>query len=87
MNRPKFHVKKGELFFKSIRSPKLVGELFFYKDTVFALKWDNRSFNADAFCFFELDETGKAINLKMKPISELTDFSYDFQDLDLNRVQ
>lgn len=79
--------KKGKLFFKSIRSPKLVGELFFYKDTVFALKWDNRSFNADAFCFFELDESGKAINLKMKPISELTDFSYDFQDLDLNRVQ
>ena len=27
--------KKGKLFFKSIRSPKLVGELFFYKDTIF----------------------------------------------------
>lgn len=79
--------KKGRLFFKSIRSPKLVGEVFFYKDNTCAVKWDNRSFNADAFLFFEMDETGKSIGLKMKPISELTDFSYDFQDLDFVRVQ
>jgi hypothetical protein len=79
--------KKGKLFFKSIRSPKLTGEIFFYKDNTFVVKWDNRSFNADAFLFFELDETGKLDTIKMKPISELTDFSYDFQDLDFVRVR
>jgi CubicO group peptidase (beta-lactamase class C family) len=79
--------KKGKLFFKSIRSPKLAGEVFFYKDNTFTVKWDNRSFNADAFLFFELDETGKPIKLKMKPISELTDFSYDFQDLDFTKTK
>jgi len=79
--------KKGKLFFKSIRSPKLAGEVFFYKDNTFVVKWDNRSFNADAFLFFELDETGKLDTIKMKPISELTDFSYDFQDLDFARVR
>jgi len=79
--------KKGKLFFKSIRSPKLAGEVFFYKDNTFVVKWDNRSFNADAFLFFELDETGKLDTIKMKTISELTDFSYDFQDLDFARVR
>ncbi len=79
-------LKKNEkLYFKSIRSPRLVGEVFFYKDNTFTLKWDNRSFNADAFLFFELDEKGKSDTLKMKPISELTDFSYDFQDLNFVR--
>ncbi|MBF2708377.1 serine hydrolase [Flavobacterium soyangense] len=79
--------KKGKLFFKSIRSPKLTGEVFFYKDNTFVVKWNNRSFNADAFLFFEIDETGKLDAIKMKPISELTDFSYDFQDLDFARVR
>ena len=79
--------KKGKLFFKSTRSPQLAGEVFFYKDNTFAVKWNNRSFNADAFLFFEMDGTGKSDALKMKPISDLTDFSYDFQDLDFVRVR
>jgi CubicO group peptidase (beta-lactamase class C family) len=79
--------KKGKLFFKSIRSPQLAGEVFFYKDNTFTVKWNNRSFNADAFLFFEMDEKGMSSSLKMKPISDLTDFSYDFQDLDFVRVR
>ncbi|TDD96203.1 serine hydrolase [Flavobacterium cellulosilyticum] len=73
--------KKGKLFFKATRSPQLAGEVLFYKDTTFVVKWDNRSFNADAFLFFELDEKGNSSALKMKAISKLTDFSYDFHDL------
>ena len=79
--------KKGKLFFKSTRSPQLAGEVFFYKDNTFTVKWNNRSFNADAFLLFEMEETGKSTRLKMKPISDLTDFSYDFQDLDFIRVR
>jgi CubicO group peptidase (beta-lactamase class C family) len=79
--------KKGKLFFKSIRSPQLIGEVLFYKDTTFVVKWNTRSFNADAFLFFEMNEKGKSIGLKMKPISDLTDFSYDFQDLDFVRIK
>ena len=79
--------KKGKLFFKSIRSPQLYGEVFFYKDNTFIVKWNNRSFNADAFLFIEKDETGKSIEIKMKPISHLTDFSYDFQDLNFVRIK
>jgi len=78
--------KKGKLFFTSIRSPKLIGEIFFYKDNTLVVKWNTRSFNADAFLSFELDKNGNMNVLKMKPISELTDFSYDFQDLNFIKV-
>jgi hypothetical protein len=41
--------------------------------------------DADAYVIFSLDERGIATGIKMKPVSPLTDFSYDFQDLDLHR--
>jgi hypothetical protein len=75
--------KKGKLYFESKRSPQLAGEVFFYKDRTFAVKWNNRSFLADAFLIFSEENT----NLKMNPISPLTDFSYDFQDLDFTLVK
>jgi CubicO group peptidase (beta-lactamase class C family) len=78
-------VKKGKLWFDSKRSPKLTGELIFYKANTFVIRWNDRSMDADAFAMFDLDETGKASGMKMKPISPLTDFSYDFQDLDFSR--
>mgnify|MGYP000070376331 CR=1 FL=1 len=49
------------------------------------VKWNNRFFHEDAFIHVSLDENGKPQNLKMKAISPLTDFSYDFHDLDFNR--
>jgi hypothetical protein len=75
--------KKGKLYFHSNRSPQLTGEMFYYKDNTFALKWNNRSFLADAFVTFSAYNT----NIKMNPISPLTDFSYDFQDLDFNKIE
>jgi CubicO group peptidase (beta-lactamase class C family) len=78
--------KKGKLFFASKRSPQLAGELFLHKDKNLVVKWNNAHFNADAHLFFEFDATGKATGIKMKPISELTDFSYDFQDLDFKKI-
>jgi CubicO group peptidase (beta-lactamase class C family) len=73
--------KKGKMYFNSERSPQLAGEIFFYKDNTFAVKWFNRSFNADALLTFSANKT----NIKMVAISELTDFSYDFHDLDFNK--
>ncbi|GAB3994428.1 serine hydrolase [Spirosoma daeguense] len=80
------HSKNGKLWFQSLRSPKLTGEMFFYKNNTFIVKWLNRSLDADAYVTFQTDETMKPTSLKMKPISFLTDFSFDFQDLDLQRV-
>jgi len=78
-------VKNGKWWFDSKRSPKLTGELFYLKGNTFIVKWKQRSFDADAFVTFQLDENGKGSRIKMKAISPLTDFSYDFHDLDLHR--
>jgi hypothetical protein len=34
---------------------------------------------------FDYDETGKAQSARLKAISDVTDFSFDFDDLDLKR--
>jgi CubicO group peptidase (beta-lactamase class C family) len=78
--------KKGKLFFISKRSTQLRGEVFFYKQGNYVVKWNNAYLNADAHLFFSFDEKGKASTLKMNPISDLTDFSYDFQDLDFKKI-
>jgi CubicO group peptidase (beta-lactamase class C family) len=77
--------KNGKLWFDSKRSPKLTGQLFAYKGNTFIIKWNDRSMDADAFVMFSLDNTGRAVEIKMKAISPRTDFSYDFHDLDFNR--
>ena len=66
-------------------SPRLKGELLLYSPNVMIAKWDDRSYDADAFINFSLDENGKATAAKMKPISDVTDFSFDFGDLDLKK--
>ena len=78
--------KNGDLWFKSNKSPRLNGKMAFYKDNTFAIKWEYQDMKADAFAIFSLDENGKAQNIKMKGISRFIDFSFDFQDLDLNKV-
>lgn len=79
--------KKGKLYFASKRSPRLSGEIFFYKGQNFVVKWNERSFGADSHIFFDLDSAGNVNHFTMKAISPLTDFSYDFHDLDFSRVQ
>ena len=75
-----------KLWMKSHKSPKLNGEMYFYNSNTFAVKWEYKDMNADAFAMFTLDEKGKAQSIKMKGISPNIDFSFDFQDLDLRRV-
>ena len=77
--------KKGKPWFDSKNSPRLSGEMFFYKGNTFIVKWNDRSMDADAYVMFNLDYEGKPNGITMKPISPLTDFSFDFQDLDFKR--
>ena len=79
--------KDNQLWFKSYRSPKLNGPMAFYNANTFAIKFEYQAMNCDAFAMFSLDETGKAQSLKMKGISPNIDFSFDFQDLDLKRIE
>jgi hypothetical protein len=59
----------------------------FYNANSFAIKWEYQDMNCDALAIFALDENGKAQSIKMKGISPNIDFSFDFQDLDLQRVE
>ncbi len=79
-------LKNGKYWFDSKRSPKLTGELLPYKENSFVVKWRDRSMDADAFVIFRLDENGQPDAMKMKTVSPLTDFSYDFQDLDFKKI-
>lgn len=79
-------IKNDQLWFRSYRSPKLNGPMNFYNANTFAIKWEYQDMPADAFAMFSLDEEGKAHSIKMKGISPNIDFSFDFQDLDLRRV-
>lgn len=80
-------IKNGKLWFDAKRSPKLTGELFAYKGNSFVVKWNDRSMDADAFVNFSLDTDGIGSGIRMKAISPLTDFSYDFHDLEFSRVK
>lgn len=80
-------LKKGQLWFASKRSPNLSGPLYYYKGNTFAAKWTDRAMHADAFLVFSLDREGNPNGIKLSTISPLTDFSYDFQDLDFKRKE
>ncbi|MEO8108617.1 MAG: serine hydrolase [Ginsengibacter sp.] len=80
-------LKNGKMWFTAKRSFLLNGEMFPYKGNTFIVKWGERSMDADAFVMFDLDSDGKASGMKMKAISPLTDFSFDFQDLDFKRAK
>ncbi len=74
------------LTIKSERSSRLFGELLPYNATTYVAKWNDRSYDADVFVQFTFDEKGKAQSAKMKYIAPITDFSFDFQNLELKRT-
>ena len=63
------------------RTPDLTGEMEHFQHDTFIVRWKERNFNADAYVTFSLDHDGSIDHVKMKAVSEETDFSYDFHDL------
>ena len=49
--------------------------------------WKDRALNADAFVTFSLKPDGSIGEMRMQPVSPLTDFSYNFQDLRFTPVK
>ncbi|MBC3845896.1 serine hydrolase [Winogradskyella echinorum] len=68
---------------KCERSPRLFGELLPYNATTFVVKWNDRSYDADVFMQFTFNEKEEAVAATMKYIAPITDFSFDFHDLEL----
>jgi len=65
------------------RTPELTGRLEHWQHDSFIVRWDARWLNADAFVDVDLDHDGAIRGIRMEPVSPLTDFSFDFQDLRL----
>ncbi|MCZ4245179.1 serine hydrolase [Pedobacter punctiformis] len=77
--------QNGKMHFQAKNSPKLKGDMVYYKGNTFIVKWYDRSLDADAFVNFSLDNDAIPNGFKMEAISPLTDFSFDFQDLDFKK--
>lgn len=71
----------GALRMQFANTAQLAGTLEHWQHDTFLVRWDDRSLNADAFVTFALDPDGNVRDLRMQAASELTDFSFDFQDL------
>ena len=75
--------ENGKLRLRFSKTAQLVGTMTPWQHDTFTVRWDDRSLNADAFVTFTLDMDGHITGARMQPISPLTDFSFDFQDLRL----
>ena len=62
-------------------SPDLTGELEHWQFDTFIARWKNRTLDADAYLTFTLSPEGTIEEVRMKAVSPLTDFSFDFHDL------
>lgn len=77
----------GRLWFRSDRNPPLNGPLEHFQYDTFIARWTDRQLLADAYVSFSLSPDGTVERIRMKAVSPTTDFSYDFHDLDLQRVE
>lgn len=77
--------ENGKLVLRFGHTPSLVADLEHWQYDTFVARWRDRELRADAFVTFALNPDGTIDQAKMRAVSELTDFSYDFQDLVLKR--
>jgi CubicO group peptidase (beta-lactamase class C family) len=79
--------KRGaSLAIRFTHSQALTGKLEHWQYDTFIARWNNRTLLADAYATFVLNPDGSVAQVKMKAVSPLTDFSFDFHDLVLTRV-
>ncbi|HTV84266.1 MAG TPA: serine hydrolase [Dyella sp.] len=73
--------ENGKLRMRFSKTRQLIGTMEPWQHDTFIVRWDDRALNADAFVEFALDADGHVRDMRMQPVSPLTDFSFDFQDL------
>jgi CubicO group peptidase (beta-lactamase class C family) len=78
--------RNGKLTIRFTHSKQLGGDLEHWQYDTFVARWRDRTLFADAYVTFSLKPDGTVEGAKMEPVSPLTDFSFDFQDLALKRV-
>jgi hypothetical protein len=79
-------MEAGKPVLRFSHTPQLVGDIAPWQHDTFVVRWRERELNADAFLSFALTPDGAVREARMEPVSPLTDFSFDFQDLRLAPV-
>jgi hypothetical protein len=79
----KVELEDGGLVIRFVPTPLLVGDLIHWQYDTFLARWRDRELRADAFVTFQLKPDGGIDRVRMVAASPTVDFSYDFQDLDL----
>ncbi|PHR61463.1 MAG: hypothetical protein COA43_03715 [Robiginitomaculum sp.] len=84
----KVDIKNGAngLRFRSHKSKNMVGRLEPFDQNTFIVRWDNRGFGADAYARFETNFKGVISGITMRHVDPNADFSFDFQDLNFERL-
>jgi CubicO group peptidase (beta-lactamase class C family) len=77
----------NRLWFRSDRNEPLQGPMEHFQFDTFIARWTDRRLMADAYVSFTLSPEGTIERIRMKAVSPITDFSYDFHHLDLERVE
>ncbi len=77
----------GKLVMEFSRTPSLVGTLEHFQHDTFIVRWHDRELRADAYVTFALRPDGSVQRATMDAVSPLTDFSFDFQDLELRKIK
>ena len=77
-------LEDGQLLFAADKSPKFKGPMQHDDGNRFVLRWTDRTLEADAYVTFETDKDGRVMGISMM---KLDDGDFDFEDLELNRVE
>ncbi|PQA86067.1 serine hydrolase [Hyphococcus luteus] len=77
-------IRDGALFIDMSRSEALDAPLIPVEPDKFVARWPDRKLNADAYVMFSAED-GEVTGMTMKAVSETTDFSFDFHDLNFTR--
>jgi hypothetical protein len=76
-------MENGKLVLSFDHTPAMVGEMEPWQYDTFRTHWRDHVI-ADAFVTFSLKSDGSIEQFKMVPVSPLTDFSFDYQDLEFH---
>ncbi|HEY9255340.1 MAG TPA: serine hydrolase [Stenotrophomonas sp.] len=71
----------GKLRLDFRKTPDMAGTLSYWQYDTFRVDWDDASLEP-AYVTFGRDAEGKVAQVKMKAVSPVADFSYDYQDLE-----
>ena len=76
-----------QLWLTSKRSSQLNGPVLFYEKDICVVRWEYTQMECNVFANFTRDNDGKIKGLTMSGISPNIDFSFDFHDLDFEKIK